>query len=95
MILEALLVAYDSSLLQASSAACHAVLQAILGIRVEWQNPELIPEERHVLVSNHVTTGDLIALYQRPKRIVHLISTALPKRVAQVLNRLVGVVMPV
>ena len=68
----------------ASLTACHAALQMILGIKVEWQNAELIPDERHVLVSNHVTTGDLIALYQRPRRIVHLISTALPKRVAQV-----------
>ena len=60
------------------------MLQAVLGVQVEWRNVDRIPEGRHVLVSNHVTTGDMMALYRRPRRIVHLISTGLPKRVAKV-----------
>ena len=65
----------------------YAVLQALLGIHVEWEGVDNIPPSRHVLVSNHVSTGDLMVLYRRPVRYVHLVSTALPVRVAQVTNR--------
>jgi len=34
-----------------------------------------------VLVSNHVSTADLLVLFQRPQRYIHLITTALPEKV--------------
>jgi hypothetical protein len=37
--------------------------------------------QRHVLVSNHVSTADLLFLFQRPQRYIHLITTALPQQV--------------
>ena len=61
-----------------------AVLQAILGVKVTWKDVDRIPDERHVIVSNHVTTGDMMALYRLPKRTVHLISSQLPDRIARV-----------
>lgn len=39
------------------------------------------PVQRHVLVSNHISTADLLVLFQRPQRYVHLITTALPAKV--------------
>ena len=35
-------------------------------------------------VSNHISVGDLMALYARPERYVHLVTARLPKRVTQV-----------
>jgi hypothetical protein len=34
-----------------------------------------------VLVSNHVSTADLLFLFQRPQRYIHLITSALPQQV--------------
>ena len=61
-----------------------AVLQAILGIRVRWQHLERLPKQQHVMVSNHVSTGDMMALYSLPQSYVHLVSSSLPHRVAMV-----------
>lgn len=61
-----------------------AVLQAILGVRVRWDNLARLPKGRTVIVSNHVTTGDMMALYRLPRRTIHLISSQLPDRIAQV-----------
>lgn len=61
-----------------------AVLQKILGLDIVWKNADSIPAERHVLVSNHVTAGDLMVLYSLPQHYVHLISAQLPKRISQV-----------
>jgi hypothetical protein len=41
-----------------------------------------------VQVSNHVSTGDLMLLYRRPERYVHLVTARLPKRVTQVLSKI-------
>ena len=60
-----------------------AVLQKVLGLRILWKNEDVIPAERHVLVSNHVTAGDLMVLYSLPQHYVHLISARLPERVSQ------------
>lgn len=65
-------------------ACCHAVLLFLLGIDVRWHNEALIPVGRHVLASNHVTTGDLMMLYKRPQRYVHLVAPGLPRRVTEV-----------
>ena len=61
-----------------------AVLQKLLGLNIEWLNPDLIPAQRHVLVSNHVTAGDLMVLYSRPKLYTHLISVNLPPQACKV-----------
>ena len=58
----------------------------MLGVDVRWQNTDLIPQERHVLVSNHITTGDMMMLYKRPERTIHLISSTVPERVTQVIG---------
>ena len=70
---------------QENALCLYAVLLFLLGIDVRWHNDELIPAERHVLVSNHVTTGDLMMLYKRPQRYVHLVAPGLPQRVTEVL----------
>lgn len=62
----------------------HAVLQRILGVDVRWHHIDRIPRQRHVLVSNHLTAGDLMMLYSLPHHYVHLISAKLPKRISQV-----------
>ncbi len=61
-----------------------AVLQRILGVQVSWHHTDRIPKERHVLVSNHLTAGDLMMLYSLPQHYVHLISAKLPERISQV-----------
>ena len=65
-------------------ASTPAVLQKVLGLNIVWKHPERLPAERHVLVSNHVTAGDLMVLYSLPQHYVHLISAQLPKRISQV-----------
>lgn len=60
-----------------------AVLQRILGVNVKWHHIDRIPRQRHVLVSNHLTAGDLMMLYSLPQHYVHLISAKLPKRISQ------------
>eukprot|EP00775_Hariotina_reticulata_P006685 gene6685-6908_t len=53
----------------------------LLGVSVTWTDQQNIPEEqRHVLVSNHVSVGDLLVLFQQPQRYVHLITNALPQQ---------------
>uniref|UniRef100_A0A383VUK4 Phospholipid/glycerol acyltransferase domain-containing protein n=1 Tax=Tetradesmus obliquus TaxID=3088 RepID=A0A383VUK4_TETOB len=54
---------------------------ALLGVKVTWRNTHNIPQQRHVLVSNHVSVGDLLMLFQQPQRYVHLITSALPRQV--------------
>jgi hypothetical protein len=52
---------------------------SLLGVRVVWEGEENIPkDESHVLVSNHLSVGDLMMLFTRPHRYVHLITAALP-----------------
>ena len=60
-----------------------AVLQAVLGLDIAWRHAERLPAGRHVMVSNHATTGDLMVLYSLPRRCVHLVNAALPARVTQ------------
>ena len=60
------------------------MLQAVLGLDITWRNLERLPAGRHVMVSNHSTTGDLMVLYSLPRRCVHLVNAALPARVTQV-----------
>ncbi|KAK9809268.1 hypothetical protein WJX72_012446 [[Myrmecia] bisecta] len=67
-------------------------LQGVLGVQVDWVGSERIPSQRHVLVSNHVTAGDLMILYRRPQHYVHLISTAIPQAVAEAKNHRVRLV---
>lgn len=62
---------------------CAAVLQRVLGLQINWHHAERIPKRRHVLVSNHLTAGDLMMLYSLPQHYVHLISAKLPKRISQ------------
>lgn len=55
---------------------------ALLGVKVVWKNDQNIPtNQRHVLVSNHTSVGDLLMLFQRPQRYIHLITNALPEPV--------------
>lgn len=55
---------------------------ALLGVKVVWKHVHHIPSnQRHVLVSNHTTVGDLLMLFQRPQRYIHLITNALPEPV--------------
>lgn len=61
-----------------------AVLQAMLGLRITWRNEARIPQERHVMVSNHITAGDLMVLYSRPERYVHLVTASIPNAATQV-----------
>ena len=52
---------------------------SLLGVRVVWEGEENIPKnESHVLVSNHLSVGDLMMLFTRPHRYIHLITSALP-----------------
>ena len=60
-----------------------AVLQQVLGLQIQWHHADRIPKERHVLVSNHLTAGDLMMLYSLPQHYIHLISAKLPKRISQ------------
>jgi hypothetical protein len=60
-----------------------AALQAVLGRAVTWRDAERLPAGRHVMVSNHSTTGDLMVLYNLRRRCVHLVNAALPPRVTQ------------
>ena len=68
-------------------ALCAAVLQRVLGLQISWHHADRIPKERHVLVSNHLTAGDLMMLYSLPQHYVHLISAKLPKRISQARSR--------
>lgn len=63
-----------------------AALQRILGLQIKWHREDLIPEQRHVMVSNHLTAGDLMMLYSLPQHYVHLISAKLPERISQASN---------
>mmetsp|Transcript_7003 Transcript_7003/g.20514 ORF Transcript_7003/g.20514 Transcript_7003/m.20514 type:complete len:442 (-) Transcript_7003:436-1761(-) len=76
------LLAVDSPLLTDNNFMIN-VLYGILGIRVQWRGTENLPEGRHVVVSNHVTVGDLMVLYARPQPYVHLITSRLPRRITQ------------
>jgi len=60
----------------------------VLGLEVTWRDADRLPAGRHVMVSNHSTTGDLMVLYSLRRRCVHLVNAALPPRVTQA--RLVG-----
>lgn len=66
--------------------AAIATLQALLGISVMWHHAERLPPagQRAVLVSNHVTPADVMALYRLPRRTTHLIHAAIPERATQV-----------
>lgn len=39
---------------------------SLLGVRVTWRNAELLPADRHILVSNHCSVGDLMSLFNAP-----------------------------
>lgn len=59
----------------------------LLGFKATWRNVNLLPQGRHVMVSNHVTPGDLMVLFQGlPQRYTHLITTAMPPRVTATHN---------
>lgn len=51
-----------------------AAYLALLGVRVTWRGEQHLPPGRHVLVSNHVSVGDLMLLFQRPKRYAHFVT---------------------
>ncbi len=86
------LVHHNTPFLQNKHAFCGcpnlyispAVLQRILGVQVNWHHLDRIPNKRHVLVSNHLTAGDLMMLYSLPQHYIHLISAKLPERISQV-----------
>lgn len=61
-------------------------LQFMLGLRISWKHLELLPSQRHTIVSNHITTGDVMILYSLLQPTVHLVSASLPKPAYQVLN---------
>ncbi len=47
----------------------HSVVRgylSLLGVRVTWRNAERLPAERHILVSNHCSVGDLMSLFNAP-----------------------------
>jgi hypothetical protein len=58
----------------------------LLGVTVEWRGEANLPAGRHVLVSNHVSNGDLLMLFGRPRRYLHLITPLLPKPVFKTRN---------
>ncbi|KAK9834294.1 hypothetical protein WJX81_004186 [Elliptochloris bilobata] len=72
----------DAAWLTDNDAAIR-VLQAVLGLDIAWRHAERLPPSRHVMVSNHSTTGDLMVLYSLRRRCVHLVNAALPARVTQ------------
>lgn len=37
---------------------------SLLGFKATWRNTELLPKGRHVMVSNHITPGDLMVLFE-------------------------------
>jgi 1-acyl-sn-glycerol-3-phosphate acyltransferase len=76
------LLAVDSELLTNDDTMIQ-VFYKLLGIRVQWHGAQYLPAGRHVIVSNHVTVGDLMVLYSRPRSYVHLITSRLPKRLTQ------------
>ena len=41
-----------------------AAYLAMLGFRCTWRGRGRLPPGRHVMVSNHVTAGDLMVLFQ-------------------------------
>ncbi|GBF90290.1 hypothetical protein Rsub_02396 [Raphidocelis subcapitata] len=51
---------------------------ALLGVTVDWRGEARVPAGRHVLVSNHVSNGDLLMLFNRARRYTHLITPLLP-----------------
>jgi hypothetical protein len=59
---------------------------SLLGVTIEWRGEENLPPGRHVLVSNHVSNGDLLMLFGRPRRYLHLITPLLPKPVFKTAN---------
>lgn len=61
-------------------------MSAVLGIKVTWHDTHLLPTARHVMVSNHVTSGDLLILYHLPRSYLHLVSPALPSIVTKLKN---------
>ncbi|GFR47803.1 hypothetical protein Agub_g9579 [Astrephomene gubernaculifera] len=61
----------------------------LLGVTVTWRHAERIPAGRHILVSNHCSVGDLMALFSHPalpRRYIHLVTSSLPPRVTQARN---------
>eukprot|EP00873_Tetraselmis_striata_P015839 jgi/Tetstr1/436103/TSEL_024951.t1 len=84
MVLWMALLATDSRLTNQDGPI--AALRSLLGVSVAWEGEEHLPAERHVLVSNHLTAGDLIVLYTRPQRYIHLITPAVPEAATRVAN---------
>lgn len=84
MALWIILLSTDTTL--TDNDASIALLRKLLGIFVTWEGADNLPEGPHVLVSNHLTAGDLIFLYTRPNKYVHLITPALPEAVTKVKN---------
>lgn len=71
----------DSSMFENKEAI--AVYLALLGFKVEWSGLDNLPEDKHVLVSNHVSVGDLMILFehfQQSKRYSHIITSAIPSQ---------------
>lgn len=58
----------------------------LLGLEITWKNLEGIPAGKHVLVSNHISVGDLNVLFPLPQRYIHLITPAIPARVTHCQN---------
>ncbi|KAK9833710.1 hypothetical protein WJX74_003507 [Apatococcus lobatus] len=85
------LLALDLPWLTASDTGI-SVLQTLLGLKIQWHGSDLIPAERHVMVSNHVTAGDLMVLYSRPVTYTHLISVSLPPQACRARNHRVKLV---
>ena len=86
MLLWVTLLVVDSPTLTNNDDAIR-ILQMLLGISVTWTNTDRLPSPkkgRHVMVSNHITAGDLIALYSLPQRYIHLVTPAMPKAVTKV-----------
>lgn len=54
---------------------------ALLGVSITWRGEHNIPPACHILASNHVSVGDLLMLFGRPRRYAHLITPLLPRAV--------------
>jgi hypothetical protein len=69
-----------------TNPAVVAAYLSLLGFSTRVRNAHLLPQGRHVLVSNHVAVGDLMMLFRLPQRYAHLVTSALPEATTKTRN---------
>ncbi len=69
-----------------TNPAVVAAYLSLLGFSTRVRNAHLLPQGTHVLVSNHVSVGDLMLLFRLPQRYAHLVTSALPEATTRTRN---------